>query len=126
MEVHELAGLLTIHAPLDAGWDAIYPPIIDTTSDIINFIFWSITHLCIEIFICKHKIDLRIAYINYNNKQPKMDHYTIYIEEGKYNTNACNRNEVPTISNNIMCLAALVLLTFIGLIQYSATVIADE
>ena len=55
-----------------------------------------------------------------------MDHYTIYIEEGKYNTNACNRNEVPTISNNIMCLAALVLLTFIGLIQYSATVIADE
>lgn len=55
-----------------------------------------------------------------------MDHYTIYIEEGTYNKNACNRIEVTTISNNIMCLAALVLLTFIGLIQYSATVIADE
>jgi hypothetical protein len=55
-----------------------------------------------------------------------MDHYIIYIEDGKYNTNKCNRAEVPIISNNIMCLAALVLLTFIGLIQYSATVIADE
>jgi hypothetical protein len=39
MEVHEFAGLLTIQAPFDAGWDAIYPPIIDTISDIRNFIF---------------------------------------------------------------------------------------
>jgi hypothetical protein len=57
MELHEFAGLLIIHAPFFPGWDTIYPPIIDKISDIRNLIFWFITHLCLEIFISKHKID---------------------------------------------------------------------
>ena len=51
-----------------------------------------------------------------------MDQHIIYIEEG----NKCNHNEIPYFSNQLMCLAAVVVLTFMGLIQYSVILIVDE
>lgn len=52
-----------------------------------------------------------------------MDQTIIYMEEGNCET---NRNEPTQISNALMCVAAIAMLTIIGLIQYSAIVIVDE
>ena len=53
----------------------------------------------------------------------KMDQTIIYMEEGNCET---NRNEPPQIANALMCLAAIAMLTIIGLIQYSAIVLAVD
>jgi hypothetical protein len=50
-----------------------------------------------------------------------MDQHVICIEEG----NKYNHDAMPQLSNPLMCVLATVLLTFIGLIQYSVTVIVD-
>ena len=53
----------------------------------------------------------------------KMDQTIIHTEEGNFET---NRNEPPQIANALMCVAAIAMLTFIGLIQYSAIVLAVD
>lgn len=58
-----------------------------------------------------------------------MDQIIICMEEGKYykHTNTYKRDEVPAISNSLVCAAAVAILIIIGLIQYSATIIlADD
>lgn len=51
-----------------------------------------------------------------------MDQYNIRLEEGNCETIT---TEMPRLSNQLMCLAALAVLTFIGLVQYSVIVIVD-
>ncbi len=53
----------------------------------------------------------------------QMDQHTIYMEEGKYDV---KQNELPTLPNHLMCIVAVAMLTFIGLIQYSVILISDE
>ena len=58
-----------------------------------------------------------------------MDQIIICMEEGKYykHTNTYKRDEVPVVSNSLVCAAAAAMLVIIGLIQYSATIVlADE
>jgi hypothetical protein len=50
-----------------------------------------------------------------------MDHHVICIEDG----NKYNHSEMPQLSNSLMCVLATVLLTFVGLIQYSVTIIVE-
>ena len=57
-----------------------------------------------------------------------MDQIIICMEEGKYykHTNTYKRDEVPVVSDSLVCAAAAAMLVIIGLIQYSSLVLADE
>lgn len=57
-----------------------------------------------------------------------MDQIIICMEEGKYykHTNTYKRDEVPVVSDSLVCATAAAMLVIIGLIQYSAIVLADD